>query len=195
MWLVGLDGQYIYIYKVRYIISFSDLDTFVCEHCRLSLGSRSPSSPSSRSSESSGSTNRPNRLEMFGLSISSAKFDRRVQAMFEDWEPLEQDYEDVFEEHWLMCRWCGWWDRFIDDIINIDLMREIENYPCHSRCSWCQHLNEPPWCPNNRQRCRNQLIHLLPTVQSTITATEIVERTIPGEVIRLIAEYLAKNTI
>ena len=102
---------------------------------------------------------------------------------------------DGHKHLWLMCPWCGWWDSFIDDLTNINMMREIEDYPCHSRCSWCQSLNEPPCSPNNRQRCANHLIHLLPTVQSTITATEIVERTIPCEAIRLIAEYLAKNTI
>ena len=157
----------------------ADLDTFQCRWC-IRLDEPSASSSTSSSSSPPSEAWRDHRL---------------TQALLEDWEPLEQDYEDVFEEHWLMCRWCGWWDRFIDDIIDIDLMREIENYPCHSRCSWCQHLNEPPWWPNNRERCRNQLIHLLPTVQSTITATEIVERTIPDEVIRIIAEYLAKNTI
>ena len=140
------------IYAVLYIIEFTHLDMFLCDHCRLSWGSRSPSSPSSTSSyttsESSLVSDRRDLGEAFGLSISSAKFDRRVQAMFEDLEPLNQDYE----AHLLMCRWCGWWDQSIDDITNVHKMREVENYPCLSRCSWCQQFDEPPWWPNNRQR-------------------------------------------
>ena len=94
---------------------------------------------------------------------------------------------------WLKCCWCGWCYAAIAGISRINEMREIENYDCHSRCDRCQQFDEPPWWPNNRQRYAKKLIHLLPTVRTAITATETVERPIPDEAVRLIAEYLAAN--
>ena len=93
-------------------------------------------------------------------------------------------FDERMEQFWLKCCWCGWWDVYI--VVTV--------YPCHNRCSWCAQFDEPPWWPNNRQRYAKKLMHLLPTVRTAITATGIVERTMPCEVIRLIAEYLAANT-
>ena len=103
-------------------------------------------------------------------------------------------FEYSLKELWLMCPWCGWWDSFRLDRGTISIIKEHEDYPCYDRCSRCAQLDEPPWWPNNRQRYAQKLMHLLPTVGIAITATEIVERTMPCEVIRLIAEYLAANT-
>ena len=103
-------------------------------------------------------------------------------------------FDERMEQFWLTCCWCGWWDAYIADISCINKMREVGLYPCLTRCLWCQRFDEPPWWPNNRQRCADRLIHLMPTVRTAITATEIVESTIPGETISLIAEYLAANS-
>ena len=102
--------------------------------------------------------------------------------------------EPHYDVLWHMCRWCGWCDSLVDGPDYIKELMEVEDYPCLSRCDRCQQFDEPPWWPNNRQRCAKQLIHLLPTVRTTITATDIVVRTIPDETVRLIAEYLAENT-
>ena len=109
--------------------------------------------------------------------------------------PRDPGFDERLEELWLKCPWCGWWDFAIMlDGYTINIIRQHKDYPCYDRCSWCAQFDEPPWWPNNRQRYAKKLMHLLPTVITTITATEIVERTMPCEVIRLIAEHLAANT-
>ena len=52
-------------------------------------------------------------------------------------------------------------------------------------CMRCKDLEEPPWWPNNRDRCHEMLLrNLQPPAFAEVDSTSIL---------RLIAEYLAEN--
>ena len=130
-------------------------------------------------------------------------------------------------EPWQQCDWCNWWGKI--DSVDWGLPDKfclIEGIRVHRDghregyrlCLRCMDLDEPPWWPNNIQRCENKLAHLLPKVEIitnfALTSSpsfeqriaeadiaggdcngniEVVEKTIPVAVVRLTAEYLATN--
>ena len=90
-------------------------------------------------------------------------------------------YGDV----WLQCEWCWqWgkclWDEYLDgaeplwDVDGVGLL-----------CDRCLELEEPPWYPNNRQRCSVYLDHML--------FRYIYPDTAVPEVSKLVADHIASN--
>ena len=83
---------------------------------------------------------------------------------------------------WKNCDWCGWWGYFSCEVIP-------EKYvllDCDFRhmngiiCLRCFELKEPPWRPNNRDRCAAHLDISLGQVLNEV-------------VLRTVAEFLAAN--
>ena len=80
---------------------------------------------------------------------------------------------------WYQCDWCGWWGYFSSEILpeeyvllDIDMVGYI--------CLRCYELDEPPWRPNNCDRCAADMDHLFRQVLNEVA-------------IRTVAEFLAAN--
>ena len=71
---------------------------------------------------------------------------------------------------WVQCTWCGWWE-------------EGDRGRVPFRCRWCKGFDEPPWWPNNRDRCHRSLQGL-----------RLFPPQIPEHVLRVVACYIACNT-
>ena len=85
-----------------------------------------------------------------------------------------------FADEWYRCHWCDWRGYFNhvyvpDKYVLID----DEGFAPTMLCLRCIELEEPPWRPNNRQRCQTRLSKLFSNLDDEST--------------RLIAEYLAAN--
>ena len=82
---------------------------------------------------------------------------------------------------WFQCDWCGWWGYFSNEempekyeLIDVDMVGFL--------CVRCFGSREPPWRPNNRDRCHRWMIHLFANSLDGDNGTT-----------RLIAEFLADN--
>ena len=88
-----------------------------------------------------------------------------------------------YGDRWLQCAWCWAWGRCCHDdflqgawpLTDIDGIGVL--------CDFCFELEEPPWRPNNRQRCEQYMVfgRVLP-----------LHVRIP-EVARILALFLASN--
>ena len=96
----------------------------------------------------------------------------------------------VFEFDWEQCGWCWSWgichftcSKYVDlrdtDFLELALW-EWRGFGL--LCDGCSLLPEPPWRPNNRQRCQQYLRIMLPR--------NLRDNTI---VTRMIAVFLARN--
>ena len=82
-------------------------------------------------------------------------------------------------DEWFQCEWCGWWGYFSHEeipeeyeLLDIDMVGYL--------CLRCFRADEPPWHPNNRDRCQTHMDHLFGKVLNEVAT-------------RRIAEFLADN--
>ena len=92
---------------------------------------------------------------------------------------------------WLKCRWCGW-DSWYSDWIDSEegaplIFKLWGPYGLYRRgplCDRCHQLKEPPWRPDNRDRCHEWLLKVPHKSRMAKLDTNTL---------RIIAEYLAEN--
>ena len=84
-------------------------------------------------------------------------------------------------DEWFQCDWCQWWGYFSSEempekyeLLDIDGVGYL--------CLRCFQADEPPWRPNNRDRCHGWMINLFANRLGGENGTT-----------RLIAEFLADN--
>ena len=99
-----------------------------------------------------------------------------------------------FGDKSLQCDWCDWWGMLmatgatgvLGDLPDHMALIEVEGPTLTLLCLRCAELKEPPWYPNNRQRCADWLLKIsrgLPNHQRAVV-----------EVSGTIAPFLAANT-
>ena len=87
-----------------------------------------------------------------------------------------------YGDTWLQCTWCGWWGKCMSDMPDHLQLTDIDSIPPMLLCNRCFDLEEPPWWPNNRQRCAASLPLALPGTDRII------------EIQSTIAKFVAENT-
>ena len=93
-----------------------------------------------------------------------------------------------FGDKWLQCDWCGWWGHTDWDEPADMALSDGDGDQLMVFCLRCNELEEPPWYPNNRQRCADWFLNIsrgLPNPDHQQAAAEVS---------RKIAEFLASNT-
>ena len=80
------------------------------------------------------------------------------------------------------CDWCGWWG-YAGPMVPARFMivESGKNGKLLGFCLRCIKLDEPPWWPNNRDRCHEWLLQVFRTTE------------LNTDVQRTIAEMLASN--
>ena len=94
---------------------------------------------------------------------------------------------DVDPTVWFQCTWCEWWGRCDLDAPDRDALTHSDNGIARwdeqdFSCLRCYVLDEPPWWPNNRDRCHMWIERLGLLAK------------LPQSVRRDVACYLAKNS-
>ena len=88
------------------------------------------------------------------------------------------------DDAWYRCEWCGWWIYSYNGWVEEEDIDEKYDYVdvdgIGLMCLRCFEEDEPPFHPNNRDRCANYLVQFL------------ADR-IEDDSIRVIATYLAAN--
>ena len=88
-------------------------------------------------------------------------------------------------DEWYQCHWCGWWGYFGGaDVPDKYVLLDVDGPSLCLLCMRCVWLDEPPWWPNNRDRCHEWLLQVFRTNR---TAASVINTH------REIAEYLADN--
>ena len=84
------------------------------------------------------------------------------------------------------CDWCGWWGGYAGPMVPARFMivESDKNGKLLGLCLRCIKLDEPPWKPNNRDRCDMWL-------QQVFRQSRMAKLDQPTQ--RLIAEMLADN--
>ena len=95
---------------------------------------------------------------------------------------------------WYQCRWCDWWlwaqgdievDPKWDFVGNFFSVGPYDNwYGLMLRCKRCADCEEPPWRPNNRDRCADHI---------QLAFGKWGPTQLPLLVRRVIAEFIADN--
>ena len=96
-----------------------------------------------------------------------------------------------YGDRWLRCKWCWQWGKCLhDDFLNGALPLTDVDAVGDVLCDWCLDLEEPPWWPNNRQRCAMWL------GEGKVRPSYFIEKLSPDEEvlpIKTIADFLAVN--
>ena len=83
-------------------------------------------------------------------------------------------------DEWYQCGWCGWWGYFSAEEVPLKYCL----WGPLPKCERCIDLAEPPWRPNNRDRCHEWLLKVSHKTRMAKLDTYTV---------RIIAEFIAKN--
>ncbi len=85
---------------------------------------------------------------------------------------------------WYKCTWCGWWGYFDskEAPLKYKLLGHMDGIG--ELCDRRDQLKEPPWWPNNRDRCHEWLLKVFRKSRMAQLCTYTQ---------RNIAEYLAEN--
>ena len=84
---------------------------------------------------------------------------------------------------WYQCDWCGWYGYFTSEVIpENNVLLDCDFLAMKGIiCLRCFELGEPPWRPNNRDRCAAYLDLSLGQALKAVS------------VLRTVAEFLAAN--
>ena len=94
----------------------------------------------------------------------------------------------------MQCTWCWRWgkctlsegEKWDDEGGWIPPLAHVDGYAVTLLCTACVRLEEPPYWPNNRQRCTLSL------EQGRLLPQHILSL---GSVTKLVADFVAKNTV